>query len=295
VAELKPRGGVSVQKVRNLIRKAAEHLADSQIAAVSLSTRFQAAHDADFCCALAVLGVNNLQSTEKGHHRDTLDSAAKELGLKGDTAAPISTLVQTRCRTLVTDNLATAPLHSAARSLQIELTDSMSGREARLVEGFLRILRNQIALLDYGERDTLTGLLNRKTFESRFSTLCSELPEGAPSTSDQQSWLGILDIDHFKLINDEYGHVVGDEVLLLISQIMQRALRWGDRLFRFGGEEFVVILEHTTAAAAQTVFERIRMAVAGHCFPPGCQCHRKPGLQRAAASGCSRDLRGARR
>ena len=52
--------------------------------------------------------------------------------------------------------------------LEIELVDSMSEREARLVEGFLRILRNQIALLDYGERDTLTGLLNRKTFESRF-------------------------------------------------------------------------------------------------------------------------------
>jgi len=96
VAELKPRGGVSVDKVRNLLRKAAERLADSQIAAVSLSTRFQAAYDAGFCCALAMLEVNNLQSTERGHHRDTLESAAQELGLKGDTAALIPTLVHTR-------------------------------------------------------------------------------------------------------------------------------------------------------------------------------------------------------
>jgi hypothetical protein len=96
MAELKPRGGISVQKVRNLLRKCAERLADSQIAAVSLSTRFQAAYDAGFCCALAVLEVNNLQSTDKGHHRDTLESAAQVLGLKGDTAALIPTFVQTR-------------------------------------------------------------------------------------------------------------------------------------------------------------------------------------------------------
>jgi diguanylate cyclase (GGDEF)-like protein len=151
--------------------------------------------------------------------------------------------------------------------LELELTDAMSAREVRLVEGFLRILRNQIALLDYGERDTLTGLLNRKTFESQFAKLRSELPEAEQSTSERQSWLGMLDIDHFKSINDKFGHVIGDEVLLLISQIVQRSLRGGDHLFRFGGEEFVVVLEDTNAAGAHCVFERIRKAIESHCFP----------------------------
>ena len=119
----------------------------------------------------------------------------------------------------------------------------MSEREVRLAQGLLRILRNQIALPDYGERDTLTGLLNRKTFKSRFERLCEELPPTVPLQSQAHSWLGLLDIDRFKSINDTYGHVFGDEVLLLVSQIMQSTLRSEDQLFRFGGEEFVVVLE----------------------------------------------------
>ena len=150
--------------------------------------------------------------------------------------------------------------------LQIELADSMSAREARLVEGILRILRNQTALLDYGERDTLTGLLNRKTFESRFEKLCGE-QQDVWLPSQPRSWLGLLDIDRFKSINDTHGHVMGDEVLLLVSQIMQRTLRGADQLFRFGGEEFVVVLEDTNAVGAGTALERIRVAIENHHFP----------------------------
>ena len=151
--------------------------------------------------------------------------------------------------------------------VEISLTGAMADREVRLAEGLLRILRNQIALLDYGERDTLTGLLNRKTFESRFERLCEELPMSMPLHTQAHSWLGLLDIDRFKSINDTYGHVFGDEVLLLVSQIMQSTLRAGDQLFRFGGEEFVVVLEGTDAAGACEVFQRIRAAVERQCFP----------------------------
>ena len=151
--------------------------------------------------------------------------------------------------------------------LQIELADSMSAREARLVEGILRILHNQTALLDYGERDTLTGLLNRKTFESRFEKICVEQQDEVWLPSQPRSWLGLLDIDRFKSINDTYGHIFGDEVLLLVSQIMQRTLRGADQLFRFGGEEFVVVLEDTTAVGAGTALERIRVAIENHHFP----------------------------
>jgi diguanylate cyclase (GGDEF)-like protein len=151
--------------------------------------------------------------------------------------------------------------------VEVALTDPMSDREIRLAQGLLRILRNQIALLDYGERDTLTGLLNRKTFESRFERLCEELSPSAPLASQAHSWLGLLDIDRFKSVNDTYGHVIGDEVLLLVSQIMQSTLRSDDQLFRFGGEEFVVVLEGTDATGAGEAFQRIRTAVERQCFP----------------------------
>src|SRR4029453_8016974 len=122
-----------------------------------------------------------------------------------------------------------------------------------------RILRNQLALLDYGECDTLTALLNRKTFETRFDKLRQRLrPRPDAPESEGVSWLGLLDIDHFKAINDRHGHLFGDEVLLLVSRIMKNTLRGSDQLFRFGGEEFVIVLEDIGAVGAATAFERVR-------------------------------------
>jgi diguanylate cyclase (GGDEF)-like protein len=150
--------------------------------------------------------------------------------------------------------------------LEVDMPTSMEPRDASLVRGILRILKNQLSLLDYGERDTLTGLLNRKTFEVRFEKLCQALREERDATA-QPSWLGLVDVDHFKLINDSHGHLFGDEVLLLVSQIMTRTLRGADQLFRFGGEEFVIVLDEVAPAGAQIAFERVRAAVDAHRFP----------------------------
>jgi diguanylate cyclase (GGDEF)-like protein len=152
--------------------------------------------------------------------------------------------------------------------LEVTTVAPLQPRDASLVHGMLRILKNQLSLLDYGERDTLTGLLNRKTFETRFAKL-SQFRRAAKdgTTPVQPRWLGLLDIDHFKSINDSHGHLFGDEVLLLVSQIMARTLRAADQLFRFGGEEFVIVLEQVTTVGAQTAFERVRLAIEAHTFP----------------------------
>ena len=136
-------------------------------------------------------------------------------------------------------------------------------RDVQLVGAILRILKNHFALLDYGERDTLTGMLNRKTFEKRFEKLRQRLVAlDAAHPTKEPSWLGLVDIDKFKLINHSHGHLFGDEVLLLISQLMQRCFRGADHLFRFGGEEFVIVLDNATELGAQIAFERLRAAVA---------------------------------
>jgi len=139
-------------------------------------------------------------------------------------------------------------------------------RELVLINGVLRIVRNHLALLDYGERDTLTGLLNRKTFEAQFEKLRLDLAMDAHARVDN-CWIGVLDVDHFKAVNDGYGHVIGDEVLLLVSQIIQRNFRGEDRVYRFGGEEFVVLLRDTPETATAAVMERLRAAIAEHRFP----------------------------
>jgi len=139
-------------------------------------------------------------------------------------------------------------------------------RELMLINGVLQIIRNHLALLDYGERDTLTGLLNRKTFEAQFEKLRRELAFAVQAGAGN-CWIGVLDIDHFKSVNDTYGHVIGDEVLLLVSQIIQRNFRGEDRVYRFGGEEFVVLLRNTPEPATASVMERLRAAIEAHRFP----------------------------
>jgi hypothetical protein len=75
--------------------------------------------------------------------------------------------------------------------------------QLRLVDGLLKIYRNQITLLDYSERDSLTGLLNRKTFDEQFVKCIEPLPAGRTAENTPTVWwLGVIDIDHFKRVND---------------------------------------------------------------------------------------------
>jgi diguanylate cyclase (GGDEF)-like protein len=77
----------------------------------------------------------------------------------------------------------------------------------------------------------------------------------------------VVDIDHFKKINDNYGHLFGDEVLLRVADLMRQSFRNHDKLFRFGGEEFVVMLRNVGEDNVQTIFDRFRVAVEDHDFP----------------------------
>jgi diguanylate cyclase (GGDEF)-like protein len=152
--------------------------------------------------------------------------------------------------------------------LLVEADAAVAAREAELVHGIMRIAENHLALLDYGERDTLTGLLNRKTFESQFRKLSQRHSGFSPSAPlAEPSWLALIDIDHFKSINDSHGHLYGDEILLLISQLMKRNFRGADQLFRFGGEEFLIVLDRATQAGAHIAFERLRASVEAYAFP----------------------------
>jgi diguanylate cyclase (GGDEF)-like protein len=75
------------------------------------------------------------------------------------------------------------------------------------------------------------------------------------------------DVHHFKAVNDRFGHLYGDEVLILIANLLQSSFRSQDRVFRFGGEEFVVLLRSTNLENAQRIIDRFRINVASHVFP----------------------------
>ena len=155
--------------------------------------------------------------------------------------------------------------------LELHTEQALSGEALRLVGAMLRVVRNFQGLLDYSERDTLTGLLNRKTFDENFLRHALQPPASAAggrrSKPGAGSWLGVIDIDHFKKVNDSYGHLIGDEVLLLLSRLMRSCFRFQDRLYRFGGEEFVALVRCESAGDAASAFERLRARVQQHVFP----------------------------
>lgn len=113
-------------------------------------------------------------------------------------------------------------------------------------------------------RDPLTHLPNRR---SLLTQLSREIGRAERRTPEQNALcVSMLDIDHFKRINDDFGHDVGDAVLCRISAAMQSILREGDFIGRFGGEEFVMVLPETTLEAAETAADRVRETVAGLVF-----------------------------
>jgi diguanylate cyclase (GGDEF)-like protein len=149
----------------------------------------------------------------------------------------------------------------------------LDGRaEHATVPGMLRavmtVCANCFALLDRFERDPLTNLLNRQSFDFRFEDLLARYRDNPRRARvGARPWLAIADIDHFKRINDTYGHLFGDEILLLFSRILRQSFRFDDLLFRYGGEEFVVILNNTDARGAALALERFRAAVERFEFP----------------------------
>jgi two-component system cell cycle response regulator len=124
-------------------------------------------------------------------------------------------------------------------------------------------LRNNVqAAIELAVVDALTGLNNRRFLETHLANALDQAAhKGRPLS------LMILDIDHFKSVNDTYGHDAGDEVLKTFAQRIKRVLRGADLVCRMGGEEFVVVMPDTPLAVAERVAERVRSAVEGEKFP----------------------------
>lgn len=123
----------------------------------------------------------------------------------------------------------------------------------------IRVFGNHTDLLNYGQRDDLTGLRNRRSFDQDFIHLSNYNTDSIV--------VAVVDIDHFKRINDRFGHLYGDEVLILIARLMRTAFRKSDRIYRIGGEEFVIILHRTNIQGAERALTNFRIAVANQDFP----------------------------
>ncbi len=141
-------------------------------------------------------------------------------------------------------------------ALTREMQDSIVTLKSRLDESRDEIeqLRGEIIRARTEARtDGLTGLMNRRGFEMTIAACLSDSISAASSPS-----LLMLDIDHFKRINDSFGHVFGDKVLRAVAQILRDNVKGKDTAARYGGEEFVVLLPDTPLEGARQLAERIR-------------------------------------
>ena len=131
------------------------------------------------------------------------------------------------------------PLHSLGLIVVFGVLHSRFGVVAE-TQGFERL----------AYRDGLTGAFNRRAFDRDLGTL-----------QEGKTFLLLLDLDRFKVINDERGHPFGDRVLIALSSVLHEAVRGNDQVYRIGGEEFAVVLQGTDATGAASVAERIRHTV----------------------------------
>lgn len=120
----------------------------------------------------------------------------------------------------------------------------------------IEALENIDTITHYSSRDFLTGLYNRRHF---FSVMEPYFVEAV--NRDEEFVLALIDIDNFKLINDSYGHDIGDEVIIHVAEIIRSNVQYQDVLSRFTGAEFCLVLKNTTREKALEILERIRQRV----------------------------------
>jgi diguanylate cyclase (GGDEF)-like protein len=170
---------------------------------------------------------------------------------------------------LVLNRLLFPPLQDLSRSMQLfsegqhahRITRNMPLELRELAIGFNAMAENlqaqHVELVKASSHDALTGCLNHRQFIMDFDREFSRVNRYKDNLS-----LLMVDLDHFKSVNDSYGHPAGDIVLQKVAEAMGTQLRASDTLYRYGGEEFVILLPETDQRGALTVAESIRRKVA---------------------------------
>lgn len=207
-----------------------------------------------------------------GHDRETFERAGDQimstlqeisdlmLSVKGATGGFTKSLQNATTRLKAAD----APDHlrllvdtiSAETRKMVEYNSELEGRLDNTAVQMGALKRDMERIKREAITDGLTGLANRKAFDTQIGRLVREAKKGEEGFS-----LIMIDIDHFKIFNDKYGHQVGDQVLRLVALTLIDEVKGQDMAARYGGEEFAIILPHTSEDHAKFAAENLRKAV----------------------------------
>jgi diguanylate cyclase (GGDEF)-like protein len=212
----------------------------------------QGDHAAARDCAQRASALNQRGGKGLRHARDLLQASVLA-DLMGDLPTALALHKRYHARVVRNEQAAfdarVAELTAtvAAQSMRLEISD-LQARNAGLSSTFKQ-------LSDMALTDALTGVFNRRGLEEGFANL---------RDAGQPMMLAMLDLDHFKAVNDGHSHGVGDDVLRQVGQLITEALRDRDLLGRYGGEEFTALLVETALPEALAVAERLRARVQDH-------------------------------
>lgn len=151
----------------------------------------------------------------------------------------------------------------------VEFSDSVNETSLHSIAMLVKVYQHCDAHISSNKYDTLTGLENRKALTERLSRILRSKNRSSRRTEDRGCLpsLCVLDIDFFKRVNDDFGHLYGDEVLLLLASLMKATFREHDFLYRYGGEEFVALVDTHSESETTSALERFRKAVDDYAFP----------------------------
>lgn len=139
---------------------------------------------------------------------------------------------------------------------------TFSDRDCQLLEGFAKLVVDQVGLWSEASRDVLTGAMTRRAFTEALRKTVA-----ARARARGKASLVMFDLDHFKKINDTWGHAAGDAVLKTVARTVLRELRVEDSFGRVGGEEFAILVANADAETAADVAERVRRAIERAIIP----------------------------
>jgi diguanylate cyclase (GGDEF)-like protein len=169
--------------------------------------------------------------------------------------------------------------------IEVHSGSPLNNGQLQVIEDMVHVFRNMYKLLAYSDRDALTGLLNRKSLDDTFySAVLEEMDHGLEGETNSLEasvlpvaerrhrvppnyWLGTVDVDNFGAISDKSGHLIAEEVLLLVARIMNNTFRTYDRIYRLGGEQFAVLMHCPDEALVLAAFERFRANMEKFNFP----------------------------
>ncbi|MBP7125008.1 diguanylate cyclase [Myxococcota bacterium] len=175
-----------------------------------------------------------------------------------------------RSQEVVRENLR---LQQELQSLQVRLDALVEQRTASLVQ-------ENVVLREMAERDALTGLFNARALHKRLQEEQERVHRYGEIVS-----LVMIDLDHFKDVNDTWGHLVGDAVLREVGMTLRRTVRQGDFVGRYGGEEFLVIAPGTPEEGAVRLAERLRASVESIAIPAGPETSLRQTISLGVATG----------